>query len=108
MSKTAVAYLCLGLGIVIGCWGEFYICRWAKASHARLDLLVGLGLYCVDVYCWTVSLRYGLLFWRAGLIWTLASLVFCVFCGMWFSEKPSLINWVGILMACAAIILIEL
>ena len=107
MTKTAIAYVSLAAGILLGCWGEFYICRWAKASNSRIDLVAGLALYCLDVYLWTVSLRYGLLFWKAGLIWTLASLVFCVACGMWFSERPSTWNWVGIAMAIIAVVLIE-
>jgi len=108
MTKTAIAYACLAAGILIGCWGEFYICRWAKTSNARLDLVLGLTLYSLDVYLWVLSLRYGLLFWKAGLIWTLASLVFCVVCGMWFSERPSVWNWVGIGLAIVATVLIEL
>lgn len=101
------AYTCLAIGFALGCCADFFFCRWGKEEGKPVDFVFGLALYTADTALWAMSVRYGLPFWRAGILWTLGSLVFCVLVGMLFRERPNVLNWVGIGLAVVAAILIE-
>lgn len=72
------------------------------------DLVYGVLLYAIDTTFWAYSIKLGLPFWRAGIIWTLGSLIICVLVGMFYKESPSLLNWIGIILAFIAVIFVEL
>jgi multidrug transporter EmrE-like cation transporter len=101
------AYAVLALGFALGCVADVFLCRWGKSVGNHLDLVYGIVLYTADTMLWAYSVKLGLKFWRAGLLWTLGSLVLCVLVGMWFKERPSLVNWFGIALAFVAAALVE-
>jgi multidrug transporter EmrE-like cation transporter len=102
-----MAYIFLAIGLLFEFIANFFLCRWGKLTDTK-DLIIGISLHAVNIVFWVIAIKCGMAFWKAGVLWTLGSLVFCVIIGMMFQERPSLINLIGVALALAAAILVEM
>jgi len=97
----------VGLAVFIEVAADIFLKRWAMENQFLL-LAIGLGIYFVGTIFWALSLKHEYLS-KAGAIFTILNLILVVLAGMiFFKEKLSLAQEIGIILGIISIAMIEL
>ena len=96
----------MALGIILEVSGDIFLKKWANDGR-RWGFVTGFLLYLLGSIGWAWSLKYEGLS-KAVTIFMLANVILALMAGhMIFGERLSPWNWLGVGLACAAIILCE-
>ncbi len=86
--------------------GDILFKKWAIDAKQAV-LIAGLIIYFIGTIFWAISLRYEYLS-KAISIFTILNLIVIVLVGtLYFKEKITTINIIGIILGIASIILLE-
>jgi len=107
MNAKLLFWIFVILGVSLEIAGDIYFKKWV-AEHRNLFLLVGFGIYALGAIFWALSLKYELLS-RAISVFTVLNLIIIALVGvLFFDEKLSSVNKLGIGLGILSILLIEI
>ncbi|MCX6718385.1 MAG: EamA family transporter [Candidatus Staskawiczbacteria bacterium] len=86
---------------------DIFFKKWS-IGNKNMFLLIGLLLYATGTVFWAFSLKYEFLS-KSASIFTVLNLILIIFAGaLFFGEKLSFINKIGIITGIISIILLEI
>jgi multidrug transporter EmrE-like cation transporter len=100
-------FILCSIAVILEVVGDVYSASWAKTSDFKL-LFLGIGIYFVGTIFWAVSLKYEQLS-KAIIIFTALNVILGVLAGVFILNNESSFRlWIGVALALAAIIIIEI
>ena len=97
----------MGIGVILEVVGDVLFKKWADGGH-RWWLVAGFLIYSAGSISWAWSLKHEMIS-KAIVLFTLANIVLVVLAGyFFFHERLTVLNWIGIALALAAVVLVEM
>lgn len=105
MNKLLLFFSC-ALAVV----ADMLFVWWAKKPlHPKLSLIIGMILLNVTAIIWAYTMRKGIESATAITIYALFTMAGCTALGYFmFDENLSTINWIGMVLAAIALIMISI